>query len=146
MENPKEQSYENHRRFVPMYHFVLFFTLFLTLIGAGIKLAMAEPHSGRALYTFIMALSFAGLIQFWFGRGFATRVQDRAIRAEENMRHFVLTGKLMDARLTMGQIIALRFTSDEEFLALAKRAADENMKSSDIKKAIKNWKADHHRA
>jgi hypothetical protein len=72
-------------------------------------------------------------------------VQNRAIRAEENLRHFAMTGKLLDPNLKMGQIVALRFASDEEYLALAKRAIEENLSRDDIKKAIKNWRADYHR-
>ena len=69
----------------------------------------------------------------------------RAIRAEENFRHFVLTGKPFDKELRMGQIIALRFASDEEFVALAKRAVDEKMSQKQIKEAVQNWRADHNR-
>ena len=79
-------------------------------------------------------------------RIFALRAQDRAIRAEENLRHFALTGKLLDSRLNMAQVIALRFADNEEFIELAKKAADNNMSSDDIKKTIQKWKADHHRA
>ncbi len=57
-----------------------------------------------------------------------------------------MTGKLLDSRLTLRQIIGLRFASDEEFVALAKRAIEENLSENDIKKAVKNWRADHHRA
>jgi hypothetical protein len=46
----------------------------------------------------------------------------------------------------MSQVIALRFAPDEELIILAKRAADENLSGTDIKKAIRNWKADFHRA
>ena len=56
-----------------------------------------------------------------------------------------MAGSLLDQRLTMYQIVALRFASNEEFVALARRAAEENMKPSEIKKAIQNWKADHNR-
>ena len=51
----------------------------------------------------------------------------------------------MDSRLRMGQIIALRFADDAEFVSLAQRAADENIKGYEIKKEIQNWRADHHR-
>jgi hypothetical protein len=47
--------------------------------------------------------------------------------------------------LRMGQIIALRFAGDDEYVELVKRAADENMQAKEIKMAIKNWKADHNR-
>jgi hypothetical protein len=68
------------------------------------------------------------------------------VRAEENLRHFVMTGKLMDPRLTIQQIVALRFASDEEFLALAAEAVEKNLDQKSIKMKIKNWRADTHRA
>jgi hypothetical protein len=46
----------------------------------------------------------------------------------------------------MGQIIALRFAPDEEFALLCQQAIDKNLKAIEIKKAIRNWRADHHRA
>ena len=73
-------------------------------------------------------------------------MQDRAIRAEENLRHFAMTGKLLNPELKIGQIVALRFASDEEFVVLAMRALEENLSREDIKKAIKTWRADNHRA
>jgi len=70
---------------------------------------------------------------------------DQAIRAEENLRHFTLTGKLLDPRLKPLQIVALRFASDGEFVALAIRAANEGLAPKDIKQAIKTWRADEYR-
>ena len=90
-----------------------------------------------------MSLILASL--FWFARRFALVAQDRAIRAEENFRHFILTGKPFDSRLRMSQIIALRFAPDDEFPELAKKAVEEKLSSREIKAAIKKWKADHHR-
>ncbi|WP_372768783.1 DUF6526 family protein, partial [Lutibacter sp.] len=37
------------------------------------------------------------------------------------------------------------FASDREFVALAEKAAMENLSENDIKKAISNWKADQYR-
>ena len=73
------------------------------------------------------------------------KAQDRAIKAEENMRHFMLTGKLLDSRITVRQIVGLRFASDEEFVSLAKRAVEENLTEDAIKRAVKNWKSDYYR-
>ena len=78
-------------------------------------------------------------------RVFPLKAQDRAIRAEEALRYFILTGKPLDKRLTIGQITALRFASDEEFLPLVDRSLAENLSSKDIKQAIKNWRPDYHR-
>jgi len=82
---------------------------------------------------------------FNYARVFPLKAQDRAIRAEENLRHFALTGKLLDSRLQVKQIVALRFAPDDEFVALAKKAADSNMPPADIKRAVKSWKADDYR-
>ena len=78
-------------------------------------------------------------------RTFPLKAQDRAIRAEENLRHYVLTGKLFPAELKLSQIIALRFAPDSEYLALLDRAIKENLSNKEIKAAIQSWKADHHR-
>ena len=78
-------------------------------------------------------------------RIFALKVQNRAIRAEENLRHYVLTGKLLDPRLNIRQAIALRFAGDGEFVDLARRAAEQSLSPDDIKRAVKDWRADLHR-
>jgi len=82
----------------------------------------------------------------FYARVFALKAQDRAIRAEEKFRHFVLTGKRLDTKLTTRQIIGLRFASDEEFPELAKRAVIENLSENAIKKVITNWREDTYRA
>jgi hypothetical protein len=140
------QNFQNHARFVPMYHYVLFGILVLTLIGSGVNLYQSwGDHTRLYSASLILVLCVTSLLTFFFCRIFPLKAQDRAIRAEENLRHFAMTGKLLDPRLTVRQIIGLRFASDAEFLALAKRAADENMSEKDIKQAVKNWRADEYR-
>lgn len=78
-------------------------------------------------------------------RTYALKAQDRAIRAEEQLCHFMLTGKPFDSRLNIRQIIALRFASDEELPALAKKAAEEKLRSKEIKQQIKDWREDNYR-
>jgi hypothetical protein len=85
------------------------------------------------------------LLLFFIARLFPLKAQDRAIRAEENLRHYVMTGKLLDPKLTIRQIIGLRFASDQEFVELAGRAVEENLSEDAIKKAVKNWRADTYR-
>jgi hypothetical protein len=95
---------------------------------------------------FLFLISLVLLSLFFYAREFAIKAQDRAIRAEENFRHYLLTGKPLDTKLTMRQIIGLRFASDEEFPELAKKAVESNISEEDIKKAVKNWRGDYDRA
>lgn len=141
------QNYSNHRRVVFPYHRVLFPVLVLTLIGAVVNLYQSVGDHQR-LYSasLILVLTICLIAIALYARIFALKAQDRAIRAEENLRHFVLTGKLLDPRLKALQIVGLRFASDSEFPALAQRAASEGMSPDDIKKAVKDWRADTHRA
>jgi hypothetical protein len=81
----------------------------------------------------------------YYIRMFPLFAQNRVIRAEENLRYYVLTGKLLPAEVSMSQVIALRFAPDEELVDLVNRAINENLTQTDIKKAIKNWKGDYHR-
>lgn len=142
-----EQSYQNHARFVPMFHFVLAGLILLAFIGSLVNLYKSIGDSERIYSASLIAvLSFCLILLFFFTRVFPNKVQDRAIRAEENLRHFALTGKLLDPRITLGQVIALRFAPDAEFVELARKAAAENLSPDTIKKSVKNWRADNHRA
>ncbi len=140
------QDYASHRRLVPMFHGVLFGLLLLTLIGSVVNLYKSlGDHQRLYSASLIVVLAVSTLILSFFARIFALKAQDRAIRAEENLRHFVLTGKLLDSRLTIRQIIGLRFAPDDELVALAGKAAGENLSEDQIKRAVKNWKADTYR-
>jgi hypothetical protein len=141
-----EQSYAKHAKLVPLYHYVLFAIILLTQIGSLVNLFQSVGNHDR-LYNaaLITAITFALELLFVFTRVFPLKAQDRAIRAEENLRHYVLTGKLLDSRLTIKQIVGLRFASDAEFPELARKAAAESLSPDDIKKSVKNWRADHDR-
>ena len=93
----------------------------------------------------VVLIAIILILLAWYIRIFPLKAQDRAIKAEENLRHYVMTGKLLPPELRMSQIIALRFSSDEEFLQLTERALKEKLSSKEIKMAIKNWKADYYR-
>ena len=93
----------------------------------------------------LVLVSIILLLLMYYLREFALKAQDRAIRSEEKLRYFVLTGKQMSMKLRTRQIIGLRFDSDNEFVALCEKAADENLSEKEIKKAINKWKADNYR-
>jgi len=141
-----QQSYKNHAQIVFLYHRVLSLVLLLILIGSIVNLNKSWGDSTRFYSaSLIVALTVAAILLFIFVRTFPLKAQDRAIRAEEQLRHYVLTGKLLDSRLTMRQIVALRFASDAEFVALAQRAADQSLSADAIKRDVKQWRADTYR-
>ncbi len=142
----QEQNFKNHTQLVPGYHIVLAGILVLSLIGAIVNLIKSlDSHSNLYSAALLVVVFISLILLYWYARVFALKAQDRAIRAEENLRHFAMTGKLLDSRLSIRQIIALRFAADDEFVELARRAAAENLAAKDIKLAIKNWRADYHR-
>src|SRR5580700_6359028 len=142
----QEQSYAKHAMFVPMFHLVLFGIIAASLVGSFVNLWQSlGDHERLYSASLIAAMSVALLLLFGFTRNFAMGVQDRAIRAEENLRHFALAGKRLDPRLTIKQIVGLRFASDAEFVELARKAAEGSMTQDAIKKSVTNWRADHDR-
>ncbi|MGZ8557743.1 MAG: DUF6526 family protein [Chitinophagaceae bacterium] len=139
-----EQNFTNHSRYIPLWHYIVPLLMLVVLIFSIINFihADARNHYSSVL---LMVIAVLFIVFYWYTRSFALKAQDRAIRAEENFRHYILTGKPLDNRLRMGQIIALRFAGDEEMPALAKRAAEEKMLSKEIKQAIKIWRPDYNR-
>ena len=141
-----EQNYANHRRFMPLYHYVLTVLILIALVSSLVL--MYRAYAGgydRLVAALILLLVVIAFIEGSLLRIFALKAQDRAIRAEENLRRFVLHGSLLDPRLDIRQIIGLRFASDDELGPLAKRAAEESLSEDDIKRAVKSWRGDHYR-
>lgn len=142
----QEQSYAQHAKFVPLFHGVLSSIILLTFVGSLVNLwESLGDHQRLYNASLITAVSIALILLWIFTRVFAVGVQDRAIRAEEGLRYFALTGKRLDPRLTIKQIVGLRFASDAEFVDLAEKAATEAMTQDAIKRSVKNWRADHDR-
>lgn len=135
----REQNYQHHTRWDPAFHFVGAPLALLALVGAVVHVIAAFSLSALVL----LLLALAVILAVARLRRYATGLQDRVVRAEENMRHFILTGKALDPALTIGQIVALRFAADAEFPALCQRARSERLSPDQIKRAIKTWRADH---
>ena len=140
----KEQTYANHSKLVLGFHGITFIAMMVLLIGAIRNVIYAKSDN---LYSasLVVLISFILLVLAFYLRAFALKAQDRAIRAEEKLRYFILTGKPLSNKITTRQIIGLRFSSDEEFVDLVERAIQENLSEKEIKQAIKNWKADNYR-
>ncbi len=136
------QTYRTHRHYVPVLDFFAVPVLVLNVIAQLLYL-----NKYRTLYKAWMVLVAIALAALVFAaRWMATRVQDRVIRLEERIRLASLLPENMRSRindLTPGQLVGLRFASDEEVPGLVQRCfAGELTKSEQIKKEIRNWRAD----
>ncbi len=144
-----EQNFANHGKFVPGYHYVAVGILVLNFIWALYRLI--RPLPGEPFFDRLLAVAVAlalGLILF-YARVFPLQAQDRVIRLEERLRMERLLPPDLKARvgeLRRGQIIALRFASDEELPELTRAVLDGELRNSkEIKQRIRNWRADHFR-
>ena len=140
----KEQNFNNHAQMVPGFHYLAFGGIIALLSGSINYLLKSSPEN-KYLASLLVLASIVFVLVAWFTRTFALKAQDRAIRAEENLRHYVLTGKLLPSSLTVGQVVALRFAPDAEFPALVEKAVANNLSGKEIKQSIQNWKADFYR-
>ena len=142
----QEQNYKNHARMVTGFHYVLSMIILVTFIMSLVNLYQEIQASKGLLEPLMLVfLTISVLLVAWFARTFPLKAQDRAISAEENFRHYLLTGKPLDNSLRMGQIIALRFAPDAELPSLAQKAVSENLGNKEIKQLIKDWKGDFNR-
>ena len=142
---PAEQNYSNHTRWYPLFHFVVVPLLAINFLSHLVRFLMAPSWS---LFFWVL-LSVTLILLALSARLMALKAQDRLIRLEERLRYQqLLTADLLAKAnaLTPGQMIALRFASDQELPELVERTlTGEFAKSKEIKMAIKNWRADHHR-
>lgn len=145
MSDDKPQSYANHRRIVPMYHLVLFLILVVNLLWSGWHL-YKQPGVAAGMN---LLLAFGLGILFLYARTFALAAQDRLIRLEERLRLAEILPEDLKGRignLKEGQLIGLRFASDEEVPDLVRQVLNGELKGrEDIKKAVKNWRPDTYR-
>ncbi len=143
MADTPPQTYANHRRFVPLYHFVLFGILVINLLWSVLR--AVRGVSFESVWGILMALAL--LAMSFFMRIFALTVQDRVIRLEMRLRlKDVLPGDLRGriGELTPAQLIALRFASDAELPNLVREVLSGNIQDRDvIKRKVRDWQADH---
>jgi hypothetical protein len=144
---PEPQSYKNHNRLDPPFHFFVLPVLLLNLV---LSIATTIHHwpQHRVLFGWWIVVSIALFVGFGKARSYALKAQDRVIRLEERLRLMALLPADELARskaLTEDQLIGLRFASDDELPGLVKRALAEKLTRKQIKEAIVTWKPDYFR-
>jgi hypothetical protein len=140
------QTYANHTRLVPAYHFVAFFLVLINLVFTVVQIFRRPSPT-----TVVAALAAVALaLVYWYARAFVIAVQDRVIRLEMQLRlQRILPDdlRLRIGEITRGQFVALRFASDAELPALVRKVLDERITDQkQIKMAVKDWQADYLRA
>lgn len=145
------QTYANHTKFVPPFHFILLPILMANLVYRIWRIyhLVSSASSGRTEAGFQLLLAIAFIMTALFARVFSLQAQDRVIRLEEQLRwQRVLSAELFSrtGEVTRPQLIALRFCPDDELPGVMARVLTMELKEPKaIKQAIKNWKPDHHR-
>lgn len=141
-----EQSFKNHARYVPLFHFFVLPALTLNFGWSLRNLARHFSTDSAIASITAIALVFLALC----ARTFALTVQNRVIRLEMRLRLQQLLPADLQARIEEfrpGQLIALRFACDAELPELARKVLDENLSDKKtIKQLVRDWQADHLRA
>jgi len=145
------QTFANHTRFDPAFHFFVLPVLFLGLLLALVHFFahITEGDFRDHFHAFLLiVLALALLTLALKERMYSLKVQDRVIRLEERLRLAMLLPEPLRARipeLTEAQLVGLRFASDAEIPKLVERTLKEKLSRADIKKAIQNWRGDYWR-
>jgi hypothetical protein len=142
----EEQSYQNHSKVVPTFHYLVIGILAANLVWSLYRLI---EGAGMPLFDRILAVLMAVALVFLalHARMFALKAQDRVIRLEERLRLGEILPPDLRSRigeLSAGQLIALRFASEGELPELARKVLDEKIHDrKEIKKLIRQWRPDH---
>ena len=143
----EQQSFAHHTKLVGGFHG---FVLPALLLNAGWSIYQ-WIHLGWTIGGFINVLTaIALLLLSFYARVFALTVQDRVIRLEERLRLEKLLPDDLKPRIgefTKDQLVGLRFASDAELPALARKVlTDKIADRKSVKQSIQTWRADHLRA
>ncbi|MCJ7935167.1 MAG: DUF6526 family protein [Chryseobacterium sp.] len=141
----KKQNYYNHRKFYPPHHFIYLPLLILLEIFGLYKIGNDDSNQlAWILFSIVIFLLF--YLALMTRQHYALGLQNRMVILEFKQRYFEIFNKRSDEtaeKLKFDQIAALRFAYDDEFKELLYRALHENISGDEIKRSIKNWKADH---
>ena len=145
MATEKPQSIQNHTRQVPIFVAGML-VLIVNFVGRLVDLRHGISFGS------IMEVLVAAALFFLIGtaRGSTVTVQDRVVRLEMRLRLAGLLPAELQGRIpefTVPQLVSLRFASDAELPALARKVLDDKLTDAKaIKKLVQNWQADWLRA
>lgn len=149
MADQEPQNFDNHVVF-PTPAVTIMVVMLVSVIMAVVGLFMVKSTAGICLIGTAAAVNgLASIAMMMVARGYSTKLQDRIVRTEMQVRLEKILPEEMQSeipKLTIKQRIGLRFASDEEMSDLIRKVLSENIEmATPIKKEVKNWQPDHYR-
>lgn len=140
------QSFENHTKLVPAFHFVVLPIFAANLVFRVVRLV--HGVTWETAFDLLLAVAFA--LGALYGRLFALTVQDRVIRLEMKLRLERLLPADLRARVaefSLGQLVSMRFAGDAELPELARKVLEDKIEDRKaIKRMVRDWQPDWLRA
>lgn len=140
----EQQNYKNHIRYYAPHHFVFYSIILAASVWSGSHILNSSDRRDEWMAITLVVI-LIGALSFMLRQHYALTNQNRIVRLEVRLRYYQLAGKRFETienKLSFGQIAALRFASDEEFVQLTERTLAENLTPDMIKRSIKNWLPD----
>jgi hypothetical protein len=138
------QTYANHTRWDPAYHFFV-----VPVAGINVVVTIWNLIKSPSLAAgWFVILAIAAVVAVLKLRIYPIKAQDRIIRLEERLRLGQLLAGPLRSRigdLTEGQLVGLRFASDGDVPVLVEKALGSGMSQKEIKQAVASWRADYFR-
>ncbi|MDB4917315.1 MAG: hypothetical protein JWM95_4959 [Gemmatimonadetes bacterium] len=142
----KPQTYANHKRYFPLYHYV---ALPILLANVVVTVAHAILHPGP-FTEWLVVLSLGLVAAVIACRASVLIVQNRLIGLEMRLRLATtlapeLRGRISELQLR--HLVGLRFAGDAELPELVERCLRGELPTTDtVKQAIREWRPDFIRA
>ncbi len=141
----KKQNYNNHRIYYLPHH-LFFYGFLLALISLSVYECVKAQENKMIWAMFTTILLLLGFLSFMVRQHYALGNQNRIAKTELLFRYYTVTNKnpaTLETKLCLSQILALRFAGDDELENLAEKTINENLTADEIKRSIKNWRADN---
>ena len=140
------QTYANHRRYFPLFHYVAL-PIFLANVVVAVAHAIRRPTPFNAWLVVVSLGLVAGLVA---SRASTLHVQNRLIGLEMRLRLATTLPAELRVRipeLHLRHLVGLRFAGDTELPELVERCLRGELATTDsVKRAIREWRPDFIRA
>jgi Family of unknown function (DUF6526) len=135
------QSFSNHVRVHPVYHYVAVPVSLGLVLASLLNLIFYFSLSATLLFISMIVLHLA----IFLARDYAKKNQDRMIRMELRFRYYLLTSQNLESienHFSISQLLAMRFASNEELVEMIQNPNTKQKTAKQIKHQITQWNPD----